>query len=232
LRTRSTVAASASAGTSRRPARPEITLRGVNARVPGVFDVTFDDGRRRSRRSRASTRATPSACRRSASTCSACRSAGARSSPSPGAYDRAYLDRIAAVVALAARAASWCCSTFHQDAFSKEIGQDGAPRWVLDPPARPGNYPTWAAARGSRVAPLRPATLEPFRQLLRTPTDVQDAFAAAAAVVARRFRASAAVVGYEIMNEPLVLSWRRRTAAARLPRARREPRSARSTRAT
>ena len=61
--------------------------------------------------------------------------------PTPGAYDRSYLDRIAAVVDACTRRGILVIIDFHQDAFSKEIGQDGAPRWVLDLLLGPGNYP-------------------------------------------------------------------------------------------
>lgn len=96
----------------------EITLRGVNTRVQGVFDVTFDDGR----------------LPRLPINWSALE-------PAPGRYDRDYLARIAAVVTLCQRHGILVRIDFHQDAFAKEIGQDGAPRWVLDLLLGPGNYP-------------------------------------------------------------------------------------------
>src|SRR5439155_5840851 len=90
--------------------RREVTLRGVNARVEGIFDVTFDDGR-------LPLEAIPvfddgdAATMESVSTCSACRSAGARSSPRAAASTRHTSTGSRACWPSAARTASWCCST-------------------------------------------------------------------------------------------------------------------------
>src|SRR5207249_588974 len=93
---------------------------------------------------------------------------------------------------------------FHQDAFSKEIGEDGAPRWVLDLILGPNNYPYLGGPLTDLQARrFAPATLEAFRQLFRNAAGVQDDLAAAAAVVARRFAREPAVLGYETLNEPL-----------------------------
>ena len=184
----------------------EVTLRGVNARVAGVFDVSFTDGRqplepipRFDEGDAARMEAFGFDLLRLPISWSALE-------PSPGGYDRAYLDRIAAVVRACRAHGIVVLIDFHQDAFSKEIGQDGAPRWVLDRLLGPGNYPyvggplTDLDAR--RAAPW---TLEAFRQFFRNVDDVQDVFTAAARVVARRFARERGVLGYEIMNEPLVL---------------------------
>jgi hypothetical protein len=184
----------------------EVMLRGVNARVAGIFDVSFADGRQ-------PLEAIPGfddgdAARMEAVGFDLLRLPVSWSAlePEPGRYDRAYLGRIAGVVRICRKHGIGVLIDFHQDAFSKEIGQDGAPRWVLDLLLGPENYPylggplTDLAAR--RAAP---ATLEAFRQFFRDAGGVQEAFAAAAGVVARRFARERGVVGYEIMNEPLAL---------------------------
>src|SRR5262249_48117848 len=119
----------------------EVTLRGVNARVAGVFDVSFTDGRqplepipRFDEGDAARIGAFGLALRRRPTGWSA-------PEPPPGAYDRAYLERIAAVVRACRAHGIVVLIDFHQDAFSKEIGQDGAPRWVLDRLLGPGGYP-------------------------------------------------------------------------------------------
>ena len=182
----------------------EVTLRGVNARVNGVFDVTFDDGR-------LPLEDIPTF---DAGDVDRMRDLGfnllrlpinwSALEPTPGAYSKVYLDRIAAVVDLCAKRGILVLLDFHQDAFSKEIGQDGAPRWVLDLLLGPNGYPYLGGPLtdlGARR--FAPHTLEAFRRFNANEQDVQVRFASAAAVVASRFKKSRAVVGYEIMNEPL-----------------------------
>src|SRR5262249_53436795 len=126
--------------------------------------------------------------------------------PVQGKFDETYLDRIAAVVDLCAKRDILVLLDFHQDGFSKEIGQDGAPRWVLDLLLGPDGYPyeggplTDLDAR--RFAPWTPAS---FRGFSDEGMDVQALSAAAAGRLARRFRGSRAVAGYELMNEPLLV---------------------------
>jgi hypothetical protein len=79
---------------------------------------------------------------------------------------------------------------FHQDAFSKEIGQDGAPRWVLDLLLGPGGYPYLGGPLNDPDRPRRlaPTTIAAFREFFADHGGVQDRFAAAAVAVAKRFR--------------------------------------------
>ncbi len=182
----------------------EVTLRGVNARVEGVFDVTFDDGR-------LPLEPIPTF---DGGDADRMRALGfnllrlpinwSALEPRRGEYDRRYLDRIADVVDLCARRGILVLLDFHQDAFSKEIGQDGAPRWVLDLLLGAGSYPYLGGPLedlgARRVAP---ETLAAFQAFFTNREGVQDLFADAAAVVAKRFRRARGVVGYEIMNEPL-----------------------------
>jgi endoglycosylceramidase len=182
----------------------EVTLRGVNARAAGIFDVTFDDGR-------LPLEAIPTFDDGDADRM---RELGfdllrlpinwSALEPTQGAYSRAYLDRIADVVDLCAKRDISVLLDFHQDAFSKEIGQDGAPRWVLDLLLGPDGYPYLGGPLEDLTARrLAPHTLAAFTRFDANEHGVQDLFGKAAAVVAKRFRRSRAVVGYEIMNEPL-----------------------------
>jgi endoglycosylceramidase len=182
----------------------EITLRGVNARAAGVFDVTFDDGR-------LPLEAIPTF---DAGDVERMRDLGfnllrlpinwSALEPVRGRYSRSYLRRIAKVVALCGKRDVSVLLDFHQDAFSKEIGQDGAPRWVLDLLLGPDGYPYLGGPLEDLTARrLAPHTLQAFTRFDANEHGVQDLFGKAAAVVAKRFRRSRAVVGYEIMNEPL-----------------------------
>lgn len=145
--------------------RREVTLRGVNARADGIFDVTFDDGR------------LPLEPIPNFDDGDAARMEGfgfnllrlplswSALEPEPGRFDDAYLDRVAAVVDVCRAHGVLVLLDLHQDAFSKEIGEDGAPRWVLDLLLGPNNYPYLGGPLTDLDARrFAPATLEAFRQ--------------------------------------------------------------------
>ncbi len=182
----------------------EITLRGVNARADGIFDVTFDDGR-------LPLEPIPGF---DEGDCARMQSLGfnllrlpinwSGLEPTEGAYSDAYLQRIADVVDACGAHGILVLLDFHQDGFSKEIGQDGAPRWVLDLLLGPNDYPYLGGPLDDLSARrFAPSTLTAFSDFFQNESNVQDRFAAAAVVVAQRFRKHPAVLGYEIMNEPL-----------------------------
>jgi endoglycosylceramidase len=185
----------------------EVTLRGVNARAQGIFDDTFTDGR-------LPLEPIPTF---DAGDAERMRGLGfnllrlpiswSALEPAPGQYDRRYLDRIAAIVTACQRRGILVIVDFHQDAFSKEIGQDGAPRWTLDLMLGPGGYPYLGGPLTDLEARrFAPATLAAFREFFADAHDIQDRYAAAASAVARHFRRSRGVLGYEIMNEPFALA--------------------------
>jgi endoglycosylceramidase len=185
----------------------EVTLRGVNARAQGIFDDTFSDGR-------LPLEPIPTF---DAGDADRMRGFGfnllrlpinwSALEPEPGQYDRGYLDRIAAIVRDCQRRGILVIIDFHQDAFSKEIGQDGAPRWTLDLLLGPGNYPYLGGPLTDLEARrFAPATLAAFRKFFADADGIQERYAAAVSVVARHFRRSRGVLGYEIMNEPFALA--------------------------
>lgn len=182
----------------------EITLRGVNARAEGIFDVTFDDGR-------LPLQPIPGF---DAGDCDRMRDLGfnllrlpinwSGLEPTPGAYSDTYLQRIETVVDACSARGVLVLLDFHQDAFSKEIGQDGAPRWVLDLLLGAGNYPYQGGPLDDLTARRFAAhTLAAFTKFFQNESDIQSRFADAAVVLARRFRSHPGVLGYELMNEPL-----------------------------
>src|SRR5262249_62371198 len=127
--------------------------------------------------------------------------------PMPGQYDRRYLERIATVVDACTRRGILVIIDFHQDAFSKEIGQDGAPRWTLDLLLGPGNYPYLGGPLTDLEARrFAPATLAAFREFFADAHGIEEHYAAAVSIVARHFRRSRGVLGYEIMNDPFALA--------------------------
>lgn len=181
-----------------------VVLRGVNARIDGIFDVTFSDGR-------APLEALPSfaledALRMRALGFNTLRLPLNWSGIEPtetGGINAAYLDRVAAVVDLCRQAGMYVLLDFHQDAFSKEIGEDGAPLWAIQPP------PTMLLGGpltdlGNRI--MSAQVLNAFGTFFGgtdTGRRLRTRFGAMAAAVATRFATNDTVVGYELFNEPI-----------------------------
>lgn len=181
-----------------------IFLHGVNARVEGVFDVTFDDGR---------TALEPippfgeeDAVRMREIGFNALRLPINWSALEPtedGGFEEGYLDAVEAVVDLCGKHGIRTLVDFHQDAYSKEIGEDGAPLWAILPPPTQlleGPLEDLAARRASKQV------LDAFATFFG-PTDdgkmLRDRFAKAVAHVAERFADNPHVTGIEIYNEPV-----------------------------
>ncbi|MBL8680724.1 MAG: cellulase family glycosylhydrolase [Myxococcales bacterium] len=185
-----------------------VVLRGVSARVEGVFDVTFDDGR-------APLQPIPAfemddAVRMRQLGFNFLRlpinwSGVEPRMTTPPSYDDAYLSRVRAVVDIARRAGLLVLIDFHQDAYSKEIGEDGAPAWAIKVD---GWMPLAGPLSADELARRRTSSqvLRAFETFFGTTPDgtfLRSRFAAMAAEVARRFRSEDAVIGYEIFNEPI-----------------------------
>lgn len=183
-----------------------VVLRGVNARVLGLFDVTFSDGR-------APLEPIPAF---GADDAASIREWGFDSLRLPinwsaieptetGGFDEAYLDRVAAVVDAAAGAGLLVLLDLHQDAYSKEIGEDGAPLWAIVPPPKPSELlggPLHDLDARRQSTPV----LAAFNTFFGASADgdrLRGRFVAMASHVAARFAAHPAVMGVEIFNEPL-----------------------------
>ena len=181
-------------------------LRGVNARVKGVFDVTFDDGRLPLEPIPAFT----------ADDAAAMRDFGFDALRLPinwsgiqptsfDSYDEAYLGRVQATIDAARSAGVRVLLDLHQDAWSKEFGEDGAPRWALYPPPGPmdllgGPLNDLGARRMSQIVENQFST---FFSAGPIGPKVRNEFIAMAATVAKRWANDDAVIGLEIFNEPL-----------------------------
>src|SRR6476620_7183681 len=118
-------------------------------------------------------------------------------------FNEAYLDKVAAVVSLVAAAKFRVLIDFHQDAYSKEIGEDGAPLWAIKPAPTSlleGPLTDLDKRRTSGQVLQAFSTFfgdEPEGAALRTRC------AAAVGHVTARFKGDDTVIGIEIMNEPL-----------------------------
>jgi endoglycosylceramidase len=142
--------------------------------------------------------------------------------PTPGAYSKTYLARVAQVVSWARRQGIYVILDMHQDQYSRFIlpvdakvapsgctpsgGSDGAPGWAVQAGSQAG-----CALYG--IDELNPAESAAFAQFWQNSpvsgpqgqapgTGLQDHYIGALAALARRFVGDPAVVGYELMNEP------------------------------
>lgn len=183
-----------------------LVFRGVNARVEGLFDVTFDDGRVPLEEIPEFT--SEDALRMRELGLGALRLPINWSAiePERGAYDEAYLARIEEVVALCRAAGVHVILDFHQDAYSKEIGEDGAPLWAIHPAPETlleGPLDDLEARRTS------PQVLAAFVGFFETTDDdtadvmLQAAYSAMVRHVAERFASDPWVLGWDLYNEPI-----------------------------
>lgn len=179
----------------------EVLLRGINARVRDVFDVTFDNGR---------LPLIPV----EVFTGEDCRFLAGQLGlnllrlpinwsaiePTRGTYDDTYLDRVGAVIDACAAEGVYTLVDLHQDAFSKEIGQDGAPLWAIAPP------PTQLLGgplTDLEIRRLSAQVIAAFGSLYDNRDGLSDAHAAMAAHVAAYLGARPGVAGLELHNEPV-----------------------------
>ncbi|MEZ4371369.1 MAG: cellulase family glycosylhydrolase [Polyangiaceae bacterium] len=178
-------------------------LRGINARIDGVFDVSFDDGRVALEEVPAFT----------AEDAAQLREFGFDSLRLPinwsaieptesGGFSEAYLDEVDRVVKLCADARVLVLLDLHQDAYSKEIGEDGAPLWAIDPPPEMLLEGPLNDLGDRRLSAQVGAAFETFFGDSASGTNLRDRFSLVAAHVAKRFADSPNVVGLEIFNEP------------------------------
>lgn len=178
-----------------------VVMRAVNARVEGVFDVTFDDGR-------VALEPIPVL---TADDCLRMRELGFNAlrlpinwsgvEPEQGSYDEAYLGRVDAAVTCAADAGLLVVIDLHQDAYSKHIGEDGAPLWAIVPePEMLLEGPLDDLDQRRTSAQVR-AAFESFFAV-GDPHGLQAAFIDMLRVVGARWAEHPAVVGFEIFNEP------------------------------
>jgi hypothetical protein len=141
--------------------------------------------------------------------------------PAPGQYNFLYIDRIEQVVHWAAEQDIYTLIDFHQDNYAYFVpggGADGAPAWAC-PPSSAYNDSSIISSLDRKLLEsilgkdhlsyLNP--LIAFENFWRNAAvrgspfggGLQQHYAHAIAQVARRLRDNDAVLGYELMNEPL-----------------------------
>lgn len=180
----------------------ELLLRGVNARVNGIFDVSFDDGRLTLEHI---PDFTEDDCRflaedlgfdhlRLPVNWSAIE-------PHPDDFREDYVRRILDLAAACERHGVYTLVDLHQDAFSKEIGEDGAPLWAIDPPPTQllqGPLDDLGARRSSQQV------IDAFDTFFANPNGNWAEYIEMTRWLASRIDGQPGVIGLELFNEPYI----------------------------
>lgn len=123
--------------------------------------------------------------------------------PQPGVYDDGYLDRIAATVDTLAQHGIVSLLDFHQDLYNEKFYGEGFPDWAVQDDGIPvtpdlGFDPDYLSLLALERA------YDHFWNNDPGPGGIglQDRYAAAWRHVATRFKDNAAVMGYDLFNEP------------------------------
>lgn len=178
-----------------------LLLRGINARVEGLFDVTFDDGREalepippfgETDCAFLAERAGMNLLRLPVN--------WSGLEPERGAYAAAYRDRIVQLVTGCAAHGVYTLVDLHQDAYSKHIGEDGAPLWAIVPPPDELLEGPLHDLQDRRTSPQ---VLRSFRTFFDNEQGLQDDFAAMTAWLAEGLLGTPGLAGIEIFNEPV-----------------------------
>ena len=179
-----------------------IILRGINARIEGLFDVSFDDGRERLEP--IPTFSYEDAERMAEIGFNVLRLPLNWSGiePEEGQFDESYLERIDEVVEHCRNAGIYVLLDYHQDAYSKEIGEDGAPYWAILP--EPTEY-LEGPLEDLDERRASPQVIQAFASFFENTDNLQDRFMPAVSMLAARYANDPAVIGYELMNEPVAL---------------------------
>jgi endoglycosylceramidase len=178
-----------------------VILRGVNARVEGLFDVTFDDGR-------LPLEEVPEL---TAKDCKRMSELGFRivrlplnwsgMEPEKDVFDEAYFKRIDKAVRCFKNEGIYTLLDLHQDAYSKEIGEDGAPLWAIVPaPTELLGGPLGDTLSTRRLAPQTLAAFETFFAA-GDPAGLQAQYIEMLQHLAKRYAKEDWVVGIDLFNE-------------------------------
>ena len=180
-----------------------VLLHGVNARVAGLFDITFDDGRLPLQV--VSPFTADDAARMRALGFNALRLPLNWSAIEPtetGGFNETYLDKIAEVVGFCRAANVLVLLDLHQDAYSKEIGEDGAPLWAIVPPPTMKLGGPLMGLQGYVVSQQVQSAYATFFGPSADGVRLRDRYTKMAARVLARFANDPSVIGLELMNEP------------------------------
>jgi endoglycosylceramidase len=121
--------------------------------------------------------------------------------PKPGRYDEGYIRHIADTQRTLARNGVFSLVDFHQDMYNEKFQGEGWPDWAVQDDGLPNPHNGFPNNYFSSPALIR--AFDHFWANDRVGgKKLVDAYAAAWKHVARAFRRSSRVLGYDVMNEP------------------------------
>jgi endoglycosylceramidase len=123
--------------------------------------------------------------------------------PQPGQYNAAYLQGIDRQITLARQQGLYVFLDMHQDLYSV-LFSDGAPAWATLTDGAPHDAQDGIWSDAYFTSPAVQAALDNFWKNTPGPDGVgiQERYALAWGVLARRYVNEPAVIGYDLMNEP------------------------------
>ncbi len=117
-----------------------------------------------------------------------------------GGLNAAYLKQADQVITWAAQEGLWVLVDMHQDGYSKYVGDDGAPLWAVHPPPPPVKNEDDPMRMVSK--PVQQAFAALYGEGEKGPY-FKKRFINLWRALARRWKNNPAVLGFEILNEPL-----------------------------
>ncbi len=185
----------------------QLLFRGYNAKVTTLFDVTFDDGRVPEETFPDLSEAETSRIEQLGWNVLRIPLSWSGLEPQPQQYAQAWMQKLDAVLAMAHEHAFYVILDMHQDAYSKEIGEDGEPLWAIVPPPTQLLQGPYDDSRRLTAQVLSAGYSFFDDDLAMDGRDLQGAYVSAVQQVAAHVVGDPAVLGYEAFNEPVVLSY-------------------------
>ena len=180
----------------------QVRVRGVNARVEGIFDVTFEDGRQRLQELPTLDQSDTDAMVSVGFNMLRLPINWSGVEPEEGRFDEAYLARVDAVLDWAKRSGLYVLIDVHQDAWSKHIGEDGAPLWAIIP--EPQQLLQGPLTEDELVRRrLSGQVIAAFRSFWDNEQAIQERWLPMWRLIVSRWHARDEVIGFEPMNEPV-----------------------------
>ena len=190
----------------------QVLLHGVNAKFENLFDVTFSDGRTRNEDLASFTDAQIQQMAHLGFNFIRLAVNWSGLEPTEGTFNYADLQLLDSVLKSAQNAGIYVLIDYHEDAYSKEIGEDGAPLWAIIPtpttllsgPLSQGptlSCPCYDLNLRRTSAPV----LDAFNSFWEDVDNLQERFMPLWQLVASRYADNPAVIGYEDMNEPVAI---------------------------
>ncbi len=190
----------------------QVLLHGVNAKFEHLFDVTFSDGRTRNEDLASFTDAQIQLMAHLGFNFIRLAVNWSGLEPTEGTFNTANLELLDSVIQSARNAGIYVLIDYHEDAYSKEIGEDGAPLWAIIP--TPTTLLSGPIAQGPNLScpcadlnarRVSAPVLEAFNSFWEDTDNLQEKFFAVWQLVASRYADNSAVIGYEDMNEPVAI---------------------------